>query len=118
AGEPGTLTGEDTGRRERDVGRREASRLAGATGSVAEFHRSLEMSARVTPFDQQNMARVAQLIAKTNQFNLTGRRPGLAELNALVRDPNTLHLCLRLRARFGHQGPVSVLLGRHSGGRV
>ncbi len=110
-----TLTDEDTRRTEQYVARREASRLAGATGSLAEFHRSLEMSARVTPFDEQTMARVTQLIAKTNQFNLTGRRPGLAELNVLVRDPNTLHLCLRLRDRFGDHGLVSVLLGRQDG---
>jgi len=112
------LTEEDTRRTEQYLARREASRLEAATGSLAEFHRSLEMSARVTPFDEQTMPRVAQLIAKTNQFNLTGGRPGLAELNALVRDPNTVHLCLRLRDRFGDHGLVSILLGRQHGEAV
>ena len=112
------LTDEDTQRTERYLARREASRLEAATGSLSEFHRSLEMSAQVTPLDEHTMPRVAQLIGKTNQFNLTGRRPGLAELNAMVGDPNTVHVCLRLRDRFGDHGLVSVLLGRQDGDAV
>jgi FkbH-like protein len=112
------LTDEDTRRTEQYLARREAGRLEAATGSLTEFHRSLEMSAQLMPLDEQTMPRVAQLIAKTNQFNLTGLRPGLAELDAIARDPSTVHVCLRLRDRFGDHGLVSVLVGRQDGDAV
>jgi len=109
------LTDEDARRTEQYRARREAGRLATATSSLEEFRRSLQMSARVAPFDDFHMSRIAQLIAKTNQFTLTGRRPGLAELQALVLDSDIIHLYLKLRDRFGDHGLVSAVLMRVDG---
>jgi FkbH-like protein len=58
------------------------------------------------------VARVGQLLAKTNQFNLTGRRFGDAELRARIANPEYLSLCLHLSDRFGDHGLVSVLVAR------
>jgi FkbH-like protein len=109
------LTDEDTHRTEQYRARREAAQLASAAGSLEEFHRGLQMAAWVGPFDDFHLPRVAQLLAKTNQFNLTGWRPGLAELQALMRDPDAIHLALRLRDRFADHGLVCVVIAHVEG---
>lgn len=109
------LTEEDGRRTEQYRARREAAQLAQAATNLEEFHRGLQMSARVAPFDDFHLPRIAQLIAKTNQFNLTGRRRGLPELEALRREAAYIHLSLTLRDRFGDHGLVCVLIARQEG---
>lgn len=76
------------------------------------YLRSLQMSLSVAPVGQAELARVTQLINKTNQFNLTTRRYSEAEVQRLVGDPRALALALRLRDRFGDNGLISVVLAR------
>ncbi len=106
------LTEEDARRTDQYRARREAAQLAQSAGSLEEFHRGLQMLARVAPFDDFHLPRIAQMIAKTNQFNLTGRRRGLPELDALRQEAAYIHLSLTLRDRFGDHGLVGVLIAR------
>lgn len=80
-----------------------------------EFLNSLEMVAEIAPFAPVYLERIAQLINKTNQFNLTTRRYTSAEVEAMAEDPRCLTLYGRLNDRFGDNGLVSVLVGRVSG---
>ena len=57
------------------------------------------------------LERVAQLINKTNQFNLTTRRYTLAEMDAAAASENNIALYGRLADKFGDNGLVSVVLG-------
>jgi FkbH-like protein len=59
-----------------------------------------------------DLPRAAQLINKSNQFNLRTRRYTEAELERLVADPAVLAMCFRLRDRFGDNGLISVILAR------
>ena len=70
------------------------------------------MRAVIRPFDDADLPRVAQLLGKTNQFNLTTRRHDLRTLQAFVDDPNVVHLTLRLRDRFTEHGLVGVAIAR------
>jgi FkbH-like protein len=76
--------------------------------SPEEFLRSLDMQAEVGIAAEQTIGRIAQLIGKTNQFNLTTRRHTQAEVAAMARDPRHIVAWLRLRDRFGDQGLVVV----------
>jgi FkbH-like protein len=76
--------------------------------SVAEFLLGLEMVATVAPLTDAVLGRVAQLVDKTNQFNLTTKRHTQAELMARAQDPTRTVAWLRLRDRFGDQGLVAV----------
>jgi FkbH-like protein len=59
--------------------------------------------------------RFAQLINKSNQFNLTTRRYSEAEVLALANDPDALTLQVRLLDRFGDNGLISCIICRPKG---
>lgn len=74
------------------------------------FLRSLEMTARFGPFDAIGRARIAQLINRSNQFNLTTRRYTELEVAALEADARIYTLQVRLADAFGDNGMVSVVV--------
>jgi FkbH-like protein len=76
------------------------------------YLRSLDMVLEIAGCDGPNLARVAQLTNKTNQFNLTTRRYAESDLRALLADPNVIAQCHRLTDRFGDNGIISVVLAR------
>jgi FkbH-like protein len=88
--------------------------IQGKFEDYGEFLSSLEMVAEIAPFAPMYLDRIAQLINKTNQFNLTTRRYTGAEVAALANDPQYLTLYGRLRDRFGDNGLVSVMIGQMS----
>ena len=83
-----------------------------------DFLASLDMIAEIAPFSPVYLERIAQLINKTNQFNLTTRRYTSAEVEAISRDTECIALYGRLADRFGDNGLVSVLIGRVAGDRI
>ena len=91
----------------REQGERE--RLRAGAVSPEEFWRSLGTTIRVGSLDAGNLPRVAQLMAKTNQFNLTTRRHTAAEIRAML-EAGAVGLWLRARDRYGDYGLVGVAL--------
>jgi FkbH-like protein len=87
-------------------------------GNYGEFLASLEMTAEIGPFCPVYLERITQLINKTNQFNVTGRRYTRAEIEAISRDPAFITLYGRLADKFGDNGLVSVVIGRVSDAKV
>lgn len=82
----------------------------GAT-SLSEHLVALAMVGEVRDVDDADMARVVQLLGKTNQWNLTTRRHGEAQIRALLARPRAIGLTLRLEDRYGPSGLVAVLFG-------
>jgi FkbH-like protein len=78
------------------------------TQSVHEYLNSLEMVAETGLVDTVNLGRVAQLIGKTNQFNLTTRRHSQAEISGMCNDGKHSVHYLRLSDRFGDLGLIAV----------
>jgi FkbH-like protein len=102
------LSAEDRARTE--LYRQQAARSeARPTSSPEEFLASLEMVATIGTVDAATLPRVAQLLAKTNQFNLTTRRHGAGELGAMI-EAGAIALWLRLVDRFGDNGLVGVAI--------
>jgi FkbH-like protein len=66
--------------------------LETSAGGIEDYLRSLAMTIRFAPFDAAGRARIAQLINKSNQFNLTTRRYSEAEIAALADDPTVFTL--------------------------
>ncbi len=81
---------------------------------IDEYLASLGMILTVQPFDETGRARIAQLINKSNQFNLTTRRYTEAEVAELERDRTCLALQIRLADTFGDNGMISVVICRRA----
>jgi FkbH-like protein len=88
----------------------ERKSVAAAATNLGEYLASLNMVMTVAPFDAQGRARIAQLINKSNQFNLTTRRYGEREVAALEENPNKFTLQVRLTDKFGDNGMISVII--------
>lgn len=75
---------------------------------------SLDMCVVAQPVSAANLQRVASLVQKTNQFNLTNRRHDTAQIKSLSDDPDWFTFCYALNDRFGGAGIVGVMLA-HAG---
>jgi FkbH-like protein len=107
-----SITGEDRrrGQMYRDEVQREQHR-ASAT-SVGAFLESLQMAAEIRPVDRFSLPRAVELTQKTNQFNLTTRRYGAAEMAQAADGGNRAAFSLRLVDRFGDHGIVGLAVVR------
>lgn len=86
-----------------------------AAGGIDDYLASLAMTIRFAPFDERGRARIAQLINKSNQFNLTTRRYTEGEVAALGDDPAVVALQIRLEDVFGDNGMISTVIARVRG---
>jgi FkbH-like protein len=113
--EPRSLTAEDTQRGAQYRRRAEQGAALASATDMDAYLRSLEMEGTLRSFRREDVPRIAQLINKSNQFNVTTRRRSEAEVAALV--PTGDHeapgeaFTLRLRDRFGDHGLVAVVIG-------
>ncbi len=83
-------------------------------GDVDAYLASLNMEITFQPFDATGRARIAQLINKSNQFNLTTRRYTEAEVALAEQDPSSFTLQVRLADAFGDNGMISVVICRET----
>jgi FkbH-like protein len=89
-----------------------------ASGNIDNFLKSIDMRARVEPVNEVNLERVAQLIARSNQFNLTTRRHSAAAVMKMTQSPGSFTMAISLTDRFGDNGLISVILGRSDEGEL
>jgi FkbH-like protein len=82
----------------------------GSIQSMEEFLRGLDMTLAYGAFAPVDLPRITQLINKTNQFNITGKRYTAERIAALSADDTVLTLQFRLADRFGDNGLVSVMI--------
>jgi FkbH-like protein len=104
----------DEDRKRADFYQDNAQRVAlkSKAGNVDEYLASLDMRITFQPFDAYGRMRITQLIAKSNQFNLTTRRYGEAEVEDLEGDARAFTLQIRLKDVFGDNGMISVVICR------
>lgn len=76
--------------------------------SPGDYLAKLGMEARVGLAQATTLQRIAQLVAKTNQLNLTTRRHSPERLRALAESPDARVAWLRLKDVYGDLGLVGV----------
>jgi FkbH-like protein len=84
-------------------------------GDHDEYLRSLGMTLSIAPFDTTGRKRIAQLISKSNQFNLTTRRYSETEIAAMQSNSDVFALQARLEDIFGDNGMISAVICRQAG---
>jgi FkbH-like protein len=111
------VTEDDRERTERMVA--EAARTRASTAmSHDEFLASLDLRVTMTPVSAANVGRVAQLINKSNQFNLTTRRRSEAEVERLLGREDVVARTIEVDDAFGQYGLVGVAVAEIVGDRA
>lgn len=110
--EMSAFTTDDARRAEQYRARAQAADLEAQASTLEDFWEDLEMHATIGEFDELRMPRVVQLIGKTNQFNLTTKRHGWADVESLIADDDNVHFYVELSDRFGDHGLVAVVICR------
>jgi FkbH-like protein len=113
--EASSFTAEDVKRTDQYRSRAQIMQLKASVANLDDFYRHLFMKAVVAPFDDFHLPRIAQLVGKTNQFNVTTRRHGMSHLQAFIKDTDCVHFYLRLRDRFADHGLVSLMIAQRRG---
>jgi FkbH-like protein len=106
------FTADDAERTERYLGASKRQRLAETAIDLPGFLKSLEMRLEWKAFDKIGLPRIAQLVNKSNQFNLTTRRYNSSQLAEFMGDRRYLTLQIRLTDRLGDNGMIAVIIGR------
>jgi FkbH-like protein len=83
--------------------------------NINEYLVSLGMEIRLERFNALNLPRIAQLIQRSNQFNLMTRRYGEAACEAMMSDPSIAPLTVKLADKFGDYGLISVVILKNAG---
>jgi FkbH-like protein len=104
------FTADDSRRGEQYLANASREALQKSSQSMGDFLSGLDMSVIFGPFRQVDLARVAQLIGKTNQFNPTTRRHSHEDVARFVATDRSLTLQFRLVDRFGDNGLVSAMI--------
>ena len=101
------VTAEDRARSDMMLQERQRRELATQVDGD-DFRKALQLVVDVFEVRAEHVARVVQLINKTNQFNLTTRRKTQSDIAALLDSPDAAVLAWRVADRFGDYGLVGV----------
>jgi FkbH-like protein len=107
------ITAESAARTE--LAKAQLGRQAARAESLSEtdFVASLNIETRVTRLAPgADLARVEELFQRTTQFNTSGVKYSVAELEALLRDPGARIFVAHVRDRFGDHGLVGAAVIR------
>jgi FkbH-like protein len=109
------VTDDDANRLNEYKAQAQRAALATSAGNRDEFLASLEIVCTFLSALDAPLTRSVQLLAKTNQFNLTTRRHSAAEVEAFDSSPGGQAVAVRVRDRFGDAGVVGLALARTEG---
>ena len=84
----------------------------------AAMYRGLDLRLLVREAGEADVARVTDLINRTNQFNMAGTRATKREVEEWIADSGALVLIADAADRFGSMGTIAVLVAVRSGDRL
>ena len=97
-------TAEDAQRTRQYQESRVREEYRGAVGSMEDFLRGLGLRVAIDHVEDESMSRVVQLLAKTNQFNLTTRRHDEATIRRQIASGAWRVYTMKVADRFGDFG--------------
>jgi FkbH-like protein len=89
---------------------RERDKFRQSSAGLEDFLAGLELQIEIGDAEVQQLDRVAQLTQRTNQFNFTGVRRSVADVQQLLTHQNAGCQVVNVRDRFGDYGLVGVIL--------
>jgi FkbH-like protein len=109
------VTDDDANRLNEYKAQAQRAALETSAGNRDDFLASLEIVCTFLSALDAPLARSVQLLAKTNQFNLTTRRHSAAEVEEFASARGGQAIAVRVRDRFGDAGVVGLALARTEG---
>lgn len=103
------ITREDIVKTEQYAANAKRSKLEAAYDDFGEYLKNLEIRASLVD-PVANINRVAQLIGKTNQFNLTVQRPSLTKLTEEIDKGEWVVYAFDVSDRFGDNGITAIVV--------
>ncbi len=103
-------TAEDSQRTRQYQESRSREAYGGSMDSVESFLRALGLKVDIALVDDDSMSRVVQLLAKTNQFNLTTRRHDEATIRRRSAAGEWRVYAMRVTDRFGDFGLTGIAI--------
>lgn len=88
----------------------ERVRFSSAHDNMGDYLSQLQMEAEIGTVTLNQLPRVHQMFAKTNQFNVTTKRYALGELEAMLASPEHTLGWVSLRDRFGDLGIIAAFI--------
>lgn len=116
--EPLTMTSEDLRKNNLYIENKKRTELKKQFDNFSEFLNSLKMKAEISEATNADIDRTAQLLNKTNQFNLTGKKYSASLLRSIRENQNYMILTGRLWDRFGDNGLTSVIIARRESDQI
>lgn len=104
----GPATEEGTLRAQHPKAEIHRANLAKAAPSMEEFLRNLALKARFEALQPKNLERAVELLARTNQFNLTGYRPTLEQFAQRMTKGEIFGWLCHLEDRYGDYGKIAL----------
>ena len=98
------LTEEDTKRGQMYAQQRKRIELEKTSANLDDYLSQLGIRVIVKKADEFTIPRIAQLILKTNQFNLTTRRYQEEDIMKFSKEENMLVACAQVEDKFGDNG--------------
>ena len=110
-------TAEDTHRTRQYQESRSREAYRGSVDSVESFLRGLGLRVDIAQVEEDSMGRVVQLLAKTNQFNLTTRRHDEPTIRRRTASGEWRVYIMRVTDRFGDFGLTGIAIVAPGEGR-
>lgn len=111
----GQLTGEDFKRTQSYLQNSKRQELESSFVNYDEYLQALDMIGSVDEIDEYSKERFAQLINKSNQFNLRTIRYTEASIEQMMQDENTKLLAVSLKDKFSDYGIISCIILKKEG---
>ena len=86
------------------------AQILNQSSDMDTYLQSLGMEITLTPFDATGRARIAQLISKSNQFNLTTKRYSELDVKEIEENADYFARQIRLKDVLGDNGMISVII--------
>ena len=104
------ITQDDTKRRIMYEQEQNRQKLESSTENLNEYLKKLNIKIKIKLDDKFSIARISQLILKTNQFNLTTKRYQEEEIKEFVDDQTIIVGCAEVEDKFGESGITNVFI--------
>jgi FkbH-like protein len=111
-------THEDAHRNSLYLQERQRQNAASTVENIHDYYRSLSLTLAPRPLREENLERTIDLLAKTNQFNLTTRRYSRSEIHSLTIEHDCEIWTYGLSDRFGEYGIIAVVILRRLGNGI